>query len=68
MKFRMDPRWVIWKEFWSEIMNVCELGESDGVFLGNFQLDPAGWFGSIFGQKFQMEPSSVMSTNLGWKF
>ena len=36
----MDPGWVIWKVTWSEITNRCEIGASDGVFLGKFQLDP----------------------------
>ena len=38
-KCRMDPGCVIWKVTWSEIPNGCELGASDGVLLGNFQLN-----------------------------
>ena len=49
--FRMDPGGVIWKVTWSESLNGCELGASDGVFLGNFQLDPGSeiWKGFWLG-------------------
>ena len=31
---------MIWKGTLSEILNGCELSASDGIFLGNFQLEP----------------------------
>ena len=40
-----------------------KLGASDGVFLGNFQLDPDWVIWTEFGQKFQMDPSWVVCTN-----
>ena len=36
----MYPSLVICKVTWSEGLNGCDLGVSDRLFLGNFQLDP----------------------------
>ena len=36
----MDPDLVIWEGTWSESLNGCERGTSDGFSLGDFQLDP----------------------------
>ena len=36
----MVPSQVIWEGNWLEILNGCEHGASDEVFLGGFWLDP----------------------------
>ena len=49
----MDPGLVIWKVTWLEGPNGCEIGAADGLFLGNFHLDPDSdmwkgfWSGNI---------------------
>ena len=31
----MDPSWVIWKDFWLEILNGPRMGDFEGVLVGN---------------------------------
>ena len=59
----MDPRLMLWKGIWLESPNGCELGVSDGVFLGTFQLEPDSEMWKYFCRKFQMVPSLMMGTN-----
>ena len=42
---------MIWKGIWLESLNGCERRASDGLILGNFQLEPNSEIWKVFGQE-----------------
>ena len=52
----MEPGLVICKGDWSESTNECEISESGGVFLGNFQLEPDAEMWKEFWSEIQYGP------------